>query len=88
MGVTHFMAAFITLRTLMAATGRSGGPGALHVAVALMMFPLFYTPLPALFGGHPNAGLYVAALNAVLWGALVWVLVRWRTGRRRPSRID
>ena len=83
--VTHFAAAFVALRALLAATGRGGGSMALHAVVALLAFPLFYTPLPALLDARTNAGLYVAVLNAVLWGALVWGVVRWRTRRGRTS---
>ena len=82
--VSHFVAAALALRALIGATARGvGGSSALSAIVALLAFPLFYTPLPALFGGRPHTGLYVAALNALLWGALAWALLRWRARRRR-----
>jgi ABC-type uncharacterized transport system permease subunit len=82
--VTHFAATALALRALLGAAGRgSAGPTSLHAAVALLAFPLFYTPVPALFGTRPHAGLYVAALNALLWGAVAWALVRWRARRGR-----
>jgi hypothetical protein len=79
--VAHFAAAHLALRALLSNAGRGGGGSmALHVVVALLTFPLFYTPLPALFGGRSHAGLYVAALNALLWGGAVWAVLR-RRGR-------
>ena len=82
--VTHFTAAFVALRALMATTAQgSSGPVALHALVALLAFPLFYTRVPALFGGHPHTGVYLAVLNALLWGAVAWALMRWLTRRRR-----
>ena len=43
-------------------------------------------PVPALFGGMPHTGLYVAALNALLWGvALLNYLDRQRLSTMRPS---
>ena len=94
--VAQFAATALALRALIAATGRgSGGPMALHLAVAVLAFPLFYTPVPALlFGGRPHAGLYVAALNALLWGASAWTIAGWRARRRgrpastRPARAS
>jgi hypothetical protein len=86
--VAHFVAAFLALRALIAASGRGAGSSVvLHVAVALLTFPLFYTPLPALLGGRSHTGLYVTALNALLWGAIAWALVRWRAGRARRTTI-
>ena len=84
----HFAAMYVALRAVVTATGSATGPSVLaKVGVALLAFPLFYTPLPALFGGRPHAGLYVAAANALLWGGLTWALLRWRHGRaHRRSR--
>lgn len=80
----HLAAAYLSLRALLAAVGGGrGGSVALHAVVALLTFPLFHTPLPALFGGRPHTGLYVAILNALLWGTAAWALVRWRARRGR-----
>ena len=86
--MTHFAAMYVALRALIAATGSVTGPSVVVKAgVALLAFPLFYTPLPALFGGRPHAGMYVAGANALLWGGLTWALLRWRHARaHRRSR--
>lgn len=88
LAVAHFAAMYLALRAVVTATGSVSGPSVLaKVGVALLAFPLFYTPLPALFGGRPHAGLYVAAANALLWGGLAWALLRWRDARaQRRSR--
>ena len=86
-GVAHFVAAAAALRALFEGMGRgTGGPGALHAAVALLTFPLFYTPLPGLFGGRPYTGWWVAALNAILWALAAWALVRRRDRRARRAQ--
>lgn len=86
LAVAHFTAMYVTLRALVTATGSATGPSMLAKAgVALLAFPLFYTPLPALFGGRLHAGLYVAAVNALLGGGLAWALLRWRDARARRA---
>lgn len=82
-GALHLAAATLALRALLAALAAGErAPALLQGAVAVLAFPLFYTPVPRLlFGGRPYTGLYVAALNALLWGAVVYGVVR-----RRPQR--
>jgi hypothetical protein len=84
--VAHFAVATSALRALLTAAGRDGGSPVLHGAVALLAFPLFYTPVPALLGGRPHTGWYVAALNAVLWGVVVALLLRRRARSRGAPR--
>lgn len=75
--VTHFAATFLALRTVIAATAEGVGRSALlHAGVAVLAFPLFYTPAPGLFGGRPHTGTYLAALNALLWGVVAWAVAR------------
>lgn len=86
LAVAHFTAMYVALRALVTATGSATGPSVVaKVGVALLAFPLFYTPLPGLFGGRPHAGLYVAAANALVWGALAWAFLRWRDARARRA---
>jgi hypothetical protein len=81
-GVMHFVLTTIALRALLAGQGGTQGPSAaVAVAVAVLGFPLFYTPFRPTLGGLVPAGWLVAALNALLWAAIAFVIVGLR--RRR-----
>lgn len=82
-GIVHFAATVMALRALLAgAAAGGGGSPALHALVAVLAFPTFYAPTAAIFGGRPHTGYWLAVLNAVLWAATVWAVLRWRARRR------
>lgn len=81
--LAHFALTALALRALVGGMAGAHAPPAWSaLAVAVLGAPLFYTPLRDVLAGAAAQGWAVAALNSLLWGALVLALLAWRARRR------